>query len=422
MRRLLLFCALLSLARPSWAGEKTPSRIGFGSCVHQDDPQPIWDAVVAAKPDLFILLGDNIYNDVYRAGVSRKLTIVDRYKTQAAVPGFKKLKETCPVIGTWDDHDYGKDDAGGDYPFKKENQQHFLDFFNVPKDSPRRTQEGVYSAEIYGPPERRVQVILLDTRYFRSPLVRRKVPPGTGPYVANNDPKATMLGEAQWKWLEEQLKVPAKVRLLGSSIQVVAEDHGWEKWMNLPHERERLYRLIRDTKAGGVISLSGDRHLAELSLMDAGIGYPLYDLTSSGFTMASKSWRFPEVNRHRVATMNFGNNFGFITIDWERKDPLISLQARDESGAIMLQQKIPLSLLQPGRIKSKAVVAAPRLDGKPISVDLIKDLVSKEVKLEMTVVATGGTKKGDLVFLNSDAERGPENFTVVIDKAGQESG
>ena len=83
-----------------------------------------------------------------------------------------------------------------------------------------------------------------------------------------------MLGEDQWAWLEEQLRTPAEVRLIASSIQVVAEDHGWEKWMNFPHERERLYRLIRETRAEGVVFLSGDRHLAELSMMDGGGGLP----------------------------------------------------------------------------------------------------------------------------------------------------
>src|SRR5262249_22644216 len=155
------------------------------------------------------------------------------------------LLKTCPVLATWDDHDYGADDVGAEYPKKDESQQVFLDFFGVPKDSPRRTQKGVYHAALFGPPEKRLQVILFDTRYFRSPLKKRdKFIPNVGPYIPNPDKTATMLGEAQWRWLEEQLRVPAKVRLLGSSIQVVAEDHGWEKWQNLPHERERLFRLI----------------------------------------------------------------------------------------------------------------------------------------------------------------------------------
>ena len=96
-----------------------------------------------------------------------------------------------------------------------------------------------------------------------------------------------MLGDTQWAWLEQQLIVPARLRIFVSSIQVVAQDHGFEKWMNFPLERERLYKLLKDTKAARVVALSGDRHLAELSMMDAGLGYPLYDLTSSGLTEAS---------------------------------------------------------------------------------------------------------------------------------------
>jgi alkaline phosphatase D len=169
---------------------------------------------------------------------------------------------------------------------------------------------------------------------------------GQGPYVPDPDPNKTILGEDQWRWLAEQLKVPAEVRLLVSSIQVVAEDHGWEKWMNFPHERERLFTLIRDAGAEGVIALSGDRHLAELSMMDAGLGYPLYDLTSSGLNQAARAWRPLEPNRHRVATMNWGDNFGVITIDWDRPDPRIGLQIRDVEADIRIQQKLNLSTIR----------------------------------------------------------------------------
>src|SRR5262249_8359183 len=176
----------------------------------------------------------------------------------AAVPGWQKLKQTCPVYATWDDHDYGENDAGAEYPRKVESQKLFLDFFGEPADSPRRKREGVYDARVFGPADQRVQVILLDTRYFRGPLKKKaKSAPSEGPYVPNTDKTSTMLGEAQWKWLEEQLRVPARVRLLVSSIQVVAEDHGHEKWANLPHERERLFKLLKDTRAAGVVLLSG---------------------------------------------------------------------------------------------------------------------------------------------------------------------
>jgi len=211
-----------------------------------------------------------------------------KYAKLAAMPGFQTLRNACPILATWDDHDLGANDAGSDYPMKEESQKIFLDFFGDPAESPRRRRPGVYDARVIGPEGKRVQIILLDTRYFRSsPLTPNpRASTSAGPYVPNPDPNTTILGGDQWRWLAEQLKVPAEIRLVVSSIQVVAEDHGWEKWMNFPHERARLFKLLHETGAEGVILLSGDRHLAELSMIDAGAGYPIYDLTSSGLNQA----------------------------------------------------------------------------------------------------------------------------------------
>ena len=228
---------------------------------------------------------------------------------------------------------------------RAESQKAFLDFFGEPPDSPRRKRPGVYDAHVFGPEGKRVQVILLDTRYFRSSPLKRnpKALHNQGPYGPNPDSATTILGEAQWKWLADQLRVPAEIRLIASSIQVVAEEHGWEKWMNFPHERRTLFDLIRETHAEGVILLSGDRHFAELSVADdADVGYPIYDVTSSGLNQAFKTWRPLEPNRHRVAAMITGDNFGVVAIDWDRPDPRIGLQIRDVEGDIRIQQKIDL--------------------------------------------------------------------------------
>ncbi len=315
------------------------SRIAFGSCANQNIPQPVWDAVNKSKPDLFLLIGDNIYADTDDAGVMRA-----KYKKFAELRGFEELRSSTRLLGTWDDHDYGRNDVGVEFPHKKQSQEAFLDFFGVPNDSPRRQQEGIYHSEILGPEGKRVQIILLDTRYHRSAPLKSTNSQGKLIYVSNTDVNSTVLGAAQWKWLEQQLRKPAEVRLLVSSIQVVAEDHEFEKWMNFPHERSRLFRLIRDTRANGVVLLSGDRHLAELSMMDAGIGYPLYDLTASGLNQAAKKWRPLEVNQHRVATMNFDDHFGVVELFW--KTSVINLTIRDVLGEVRIRQKLPLSLLQ----------------------------------------------------------------------------
>ena len=347
---------LLWLAGSAPAAEPVLSRVAFGSCAKENQPQPIWDAVVDAKPQAFLFIGDNIYADTKDVGVLRA-----KYRLLGEQPGYQKLKAACPVLATWDDHDYGADDSGAEYPLRRESQQAFLDFFDAPPDDARRKRDGVYSAQLFGPEGKRVQLILLDTRYFRSPLATgyeagERGEGRRGKYVPSTDPSATLLGEAQWKWLAEQLRTPAEVRLIASSIQVIPEDHGWEKWGNFPRERERLFRLIRETKASGVVLLSGDRHLAEISRLraddPAGVGYPLYDVTSSSLNAPSGNQtkagtRFAnEINSHRLGNAYFETNFGTIHIDWDQPDPVIRAQVRDAVGDVVLQQRFGLSTLR----------------------------------------------------------------------------
>lgn len=356
MLRCLLIAVLSVLmvteAAVAGASSSTLSRIGFGSCARQDRPQPIWEAVLEAQPELFLMIGDNIYGDT-----EDMQQLWKKYQQLDAQPGFRKLRQTCPVMGTWDDHDYGVNDGGVEFPKKRESQQLFLDFFRVPKDSPRRRREGVYHARIFGPPGRRVQIILTDSRYFRSPLVRstRRAEPGEGYrgiYEPQDDARLTLLGEQQWAWLEEQLRQPAELRILASSVQVLPTEHGWEMWGLFPRERRRLLRLIRDTGASGVVFISGDRHLAEQMRIDSDdstVPYPLIETTSSSLNAPSGNFtpagvRFAsERNRFREGLTFFDVNFGMILVDWQQPDPVVRMQVRDEKGGVVLQQRVSLS-------------------------------------------------------------------------------
>ena len=345
----LVVCGLAGLAQqtvPQPSGQPL-QRIAFGSCAVQSEPQPIWDRILALKPDLFLALGDIVY---VNHGTENHADRLDAYAKVNAKPGFAQLRRTVPLLAIWDDGEFGANDGGADFQARDEFRGDFLDFLGEPKDSPRRTRAGMYDAKVFGPDGRRVQIILLDTRYNRSPLQRGNFGEDQGRYVPDAAPDKTILGEEQWKWLAEQLRMPAEVRLIVSSIQVVPEDHLWEKWANLPLERQRLFQLIQTSGARGILFLSGDRHLAELSMMDGGAGYPMFDLTSSGLNAASKKWRRFEPNRHRVATMDIGDNFGLVEIDWEHTDPRISLQIRDIEGDITIQRKISLSFLRPGSV------------------------------------------------------------------------
>ncbi|MEM9801871.1 MAG: alkaline phosphatase D family protein [Planctomycetota bacterium] len=331
-----------SLAAVDRVDDGTLRTIAFGSCAREDKDQEIWDAIVATEPDLFLFIGDNVYVDIPEIPTGRA-EFDAAYADLGAQPGWLALKASCPVLATWDDHDFGKNDAGAEWALKDVAQQEFLDFFEVSASSPRRARRGVYHSAVFGPYGRRVQVILLDTRYHRSPLTRSaSKPEGAGPYVPSERQNATMLGDEQWAWLEDQLQLPADLRIIASSIQVVASEHGWEAWGNLPAERERLYDLIDRADANGVVFISGDRHLIEISRDEDG-PYPLYDFTSSGFNWGEDFVEEP--NRFRLGPVLRVPNFGTISIDWDPEAPTVTLTGHGLDGGVLMREVIALSAL-----------------------------------------------------------------------------
>lgn len=334
---------------PHAGANRVLTRIAMGSCLKEGVDAPILDTVVGAKPDLFVFLGDNIYGD------SRDMAVLQqKYARQAADPRFKNLREKIPHLAIWDDHDYGENDAGSEYPMKEESRRLFCDFWNEPANSPRRTRDGVYAAYLFGPVGKRVQVILPDLRFNRTSILKADLSgkdyetwakelaaagkPVLGPYIRNADKQATMLGERQWQWLEAQLRVPADVRIIASSLQVLADFPGWEAWINYSRDHQRLIELIRKTRANGVVFVSGDTHYGELSLLDVNVPYPLWDMTASGLTQV---WPVLPPNANRVGDAVREVNFGVIEIDWG-KQASIELQLRDISGTIRQSKKLHL--------------------------------------------------------------------------------
>ena len=348
----LAACALLALLAlaasrgAARAADGPPlTRIAFGSCANQELPQPIWDAVLRYRPEVFVFAGDNVYGDLTPGAAGTPLA--EAYARAAALPGYSAVRREVPVLATWDDHDYGGNDAGGDFPYKDQAKALFLDFWQIAADDPRRSRAGVYSAATFGPDGMRVQVILLDTRSFRSPLLPtdQRGAPGKERYLPDPDPAKTMLGAAQWAWLRAQLEQPAEVRLIVSSIQVLAEGHGFERWGNLPRERERLFDLIAETGVRGVILLSGDRHVGALYRLPGGAGaYDLYEITSSGLNMSYAA--ASEAGPLRLGAVYGAANFGTIDIDWWAGE--VALAVRAANGEPVRRMTILLRDLTPG--------------------------------------------------------------------------
>ncbi|MEM9324913.1 MAG: alkaline phosphatase D family protein, partial [Bacteroidota bacterium] len=304
MRSLPLYPTLLLIFLSCQQAQKQESAelvIAFGSCNQQDAPQPMWQSILAENPDLWIWLGDNIYGDSDIVD-----TLVAKYNRQLAHPEYQQLTAQTEVIGTWDDHDFGKNDAGTEFPYKAESQQAFLDFFGVPKDDPRRSRAGVYASHSYSLGNKEIKVILLDSRYHRDQIRREK-------RVYQPNLSGSILGAEQWEWLERELtNSQADIHIIGNGIQVIPEEHRFEKWANFPKERQRLFDLIADTRAKNVILLSGDRHIAEVSeMIDERIGYPLRDITSSGLTHSYEE-AGGELNKYRISPLVGQKNYGVM--------------------------------------------------------------------------------------------------------------
>jgi alkaline phosphatase D len=345
---------LISLAAAGLAGCAAPlqrpasdstdgalRRIAFGSCIDQTKPQPIWETVLADEPDLFIFGGDNVYASDQPWSAAK---LAQAYAQQDEVPGLVRLRETVPHLAIWDDHDFGLNDGGAEFGHKNGSKAAFLRFWQIHGDDPRRSREGLYYSAMFGTESQRVQVILLDTRWFRSALKPSddRGKPGKERYLPDPDPAKTMLGEAQWRWLEEQLRQPAELRLLVSSIQVAVEGHGWERWGNFPLERQRLYRLIADTRAQGVVFLSGDRHVGALYREATGTPYPFYELTSSGIT---HPWRdAAEAGPNRLGELFTQLHYGVVDIDWRAQS--LRLALKDIRGRVQRSQLIRFSELK----------------------------------------------------------------------------
>jgi len=258
--------------------------LAHGSCANQVKEQAFWGPLLARAPQLFIFNGDIVYGDCEGAECPE---LTGAWDDLFANPNMRRAAAELPMVGILDDHDYGQNDGCVTNPWKGFAKAEYLRRFAIPPRDPRYGREGLHRSWSFGPPGRRLQLVLMDTRWSRSPYLPTDCNycPGKERYVGYNDSGAAngfdghddgrrMLGDAQWAWLEGQLRQPAELRLLVSTVQVLAQGHGWERWGLIPTELRRLQRLIVETQAEGVVLLSGDRHVGGIyTLPGLGLGH-----------------------------------------------------------------------------------------------------------------------------------------------------
>ena len=329
----LLFIALIFLVscentEPS-VNIKPPHvySIGFGSCLTQEKPMPIFNAIKSENYDLFLMLGDNVYGDTDSNDL---IELRDAYEKQRE--NFDRLNLNFPFEAIWDDHDYGKNDGGKEYIFKAEAEQIFLDFWNIPQDDIRRTRPGLYFEKTQEIDGISIQMIFLDTRFFRDALLPtdERGAPGKERYIPHTDTSLTMLGEDQWTWLQEQLDKEVDHKIIVTSIQFLAMGHGWEAWKTLPHERQRLIDLV-DQSSSEVLFISGDRHRGGLYQFSTQSGKVISEMTSSSLNLAFANDE--EDGPLRSGPTFVQENYGEILLD--KLTNTLTVNLKDNQGKII---------------------------------------------------------------------------------------
>ena len=332
-----------------------PLRLGFGSCNNQHKTTPIFESIAASELAAFMFLGDSVYQDVEDcASFNREVCGEERHAAArarlearrrrrddvgAAAEALEHLArsyegfdaqlnasaffERVPqVLATWDDHDYGENDAGGDLPWKAGSLAAFQTMWRRSPAMEFR-DDGVYGAYDVG---EAVRLIVLDTRYERSPI---SMAPDEAPredmmggqYVPNATGR--VLGDAQWAWLEAELAKPPKaLTVVATSTQFLVEFNGCETWGNFPTDRDRLVGLLPDSPT---LILSGDPHYTQVSAR-----WNLFEVTASGLT---ETWPEPHPNRFRVdpSSVVRDPNFGVLSVDVDART--VDVVFHDERGS-----------------------------------------------------------------------------------------
>lgn len=284
----------------------------FGSCNREYLPQPLWEFVIKDNPQLFLWGGDNIYADKDPL----KDQVQKKYIIQNNIPTYQKMKRTIPIIGIWDDHDFGKNNAGSEFEYKDLYQKLHLDFMEVSKNSPRRAMKGIYHTVDIGKNPTQVKFIMLDTRYFRT--------------------EKTMLGKEQWQWLKKQMKESnADLNFIVSGTPVTTpEIFRSEEWADYPKDKKRMTKILRKYPRKNIIILSGDKHFSAVIQDDK-----RHEIMSSGMTHS------PFVIYHPILKMLYDRpalkpNYSLIDIDWNKQIINIKFQMTDSK----IRHKIPFNI------------------------------------------------------------------------------
>ncbi|TGK46128.1 alkaline phosphatase family protein [Leptospira kanakyensis] len=337
---ILFFASIISFflnPLPVLGKDSNRLRIGFGSCLHQDKESPVLNQWKKESFDLILLLGDNIYLDHLVAEEK-----IPAYKKQFSRPEWKAIRSESKILATWDDHDYGINDSGAEFEDKEKSREVFIKHLGslMPKGRKFGTKEGkgIFHSYFLEFKKKKIHVVIPDTRFFRSPLKRKfwSYFTGKSQYGPTSNEDATMLGEDQWKWLEEELNLPSDLLIFVSSVQVIPTEQPFEKWGNFPKERERLFQVLNSAKTSDLVILSGDRHIAEIYEYPFSETRKYVEMTSSSLNLPLPFLQLEYDSEYKLGSAFREENYGTLEIQMLEGKLVWRSFIKDKNGNVVL--------------------------------------------------------------------------------------
>jgi len=313
----------------------------------------VYENIKKMSPTFVALLGDQMYGDYdgnlnkleeYLANDSlrkkkieegevmlKETTVLDAFRGKyhrTFVETFQDMSSSIPIMGIWDDHDMGKDNNDGTYPYKEIARKVFMETY--PTYPYEVENEGIYYRFTIAD----VDAFVIDTRWYRSPMQN-----------AEGEDKI-MLGEKQLAWFLNGLKQSkARIKIIFSSIpfndyggDTSSGREGYDSWMGYKYARNKVMSFIKENNITGVVILSADQHypsthilnwkapIKYVSKTDTSVTYSLSVLDNAVFDFSAGPFNYKKAAGHQLLQEN-------------QKNPLISYEVYRPEWAIPENKK-----------------------------------------------------------------------------------
>lgn len=295
----------------------------------------IWATMAASGADFMLWTGDTIY--LREADFSSASGIWYRYRADRATPALQPFLAAMPHYATWDDHEFGPNNANGHWALAPVARAAFEAYwpnqtFGTPRDPAAINQRFQWGDAVF---------LLMDNRTHRTDSTLPETP----------EYRKTQYGPAQLEWLRQQLasrneggaRRHQKITFIVTGSQFLSERlyPGSEDHHRFQAERAEILAFIRENKIGGVAFLTGDVHYSEVLRRDGILPYPLYEFTSSSLTAGVHSAELPADPGRLLAVQK--NNFSRIALSGPPESRALTFTVHDETGAELARHAVALA-------------------------------------------------------------------------------